>query len=95
MPAALASPPNSADLAKLGLLGQGLANALTFAYYSATLSRLNLPVELVVNGACALLPGLDLLATGGHRVRRRGKPCPRTLHPLWTLIFHSHLQVTC
>ncbi|KAL4425601.1 hypothetical protein ABPG75_009617 [Micractinium tetrahymenae] len=57
----------SADLAKLALLGQGLANALTFAYYSNTIHRLNLPAELVVNGACALLPAMDLLSTGRYR----------------------------
>lgn len=61
--------PRPADLAKLALLGQGLANALTFAYYSASLRWLNLPAEVVVNGACALLPALDLLSTGRHRVR--------------------------
>jgi hypothetical protein len=69
-----------ADLLRLALAGQGLANALTFLYYGWSFRSFMLPLELVVNGAAFAVPAADLMQGAGLRVRapRRLGSCVAT-----------------
>ena len=64
----LPAPLAPADLLKLALAGQGLANTLLFVYYLRSITPLLWPIEMLINGAMLALPALDLSARGNMRV---------------------------
>lgn len=59
------------DLLRMALTAQGLANVALFAGARRIIPALFWPLELAVNSATALLPGLDLLARGYDLAVRR------------------------
>ncbi|KAL4425600.1 hypothetical protein ABPG75_009616 [Micractinium tetrahymenae] len=61
-----AAGQRSGDVLKLGLACQGLATKLAFSWAAASCRPLAFPLELLANGALALLPVLDLLSRRGH-----------------------------
>lgn len=63
------APAPPADLLRLALAGQGLANALTFFHYGWSFRSLLLPLELAVNAATFAVPAADLARGAGLRVR--------------------------
>lgn len=64
-------PSPSADLLRVALAGQGLANCLLFLYYWRTIHAWSLPLELATNGLALALPAADLLSRG-YSLQARG-----------------------
>jgi hypothetical protein len=63
--------PTIADLLKLALAGQGLADSLTTLYYAGTVSPLlGMPLQLLANAVTFIVPAADLV--WGNRLRVRG-----------------------